>query len=404
MKYTPRVLALLLVLFVLTGCSQSQETQPTETTTEATQATTAATEAPTQDTEPPTQTQAVEISVVLDPGPSVYVDGISITSTGLNGETVYVSATEFCAALGGETYADGTATLDYNEVHYTFSPEYEHIMRGEKATVLLSPVVNFLNQAYLPLEEMCELMQISVFWDTEENTVYCTPAAWAGEIAEGYNVPVLMYHAVDNDLWGIDELFVKPENMADQLQWLNDNGYETIFFEDLYHIEDYEKPVLLTFDDGYLDNYAQLFPLLQEYNCKATIFVIQQYIDNDEHYMTTVQVREMAASGLVSIQSHTVTHPYLSDLDIEEQRYELEQSKLLITRMTLREPYVLCYPTGKYNSDTLEIIGDSYQFGIKMNGGLYNTSDSPFEINRYYISRDTGMSSFEAKVSEGFDD
>ena len=76
----------------------------------------------------------------------------------------------------------------------------------------------------------------------------------------GVRVPVLMYHAVGDDCWGEESLFVKPEELEKQLQYLSENGYETIFFEDLSHIEQYEKPVLLTFDDGYDDNAETLLP------------------------------------------------------------------------------------------------------------------------------------------------
>ena len=71
--------------------------------------------------------------------------------------------------------------------------------------------------------------------------------------------------------------------------------------------EDYEKPVILTFDDGYDDNYTELFPLLQKYNAKATIFVIPKAIGTP-HKMTAEQIYELSRSGLVSIQSHTYSH------------------------------------------------------------------------------------------------
>ena len=90
----------------------------------------------------------------------------------------------------------------------------------------------------------------------------------------GISVPIFMYHAVGNDCWGEESLFVKPEELEKQLQYLSENGYETIFFEDLAHIEQYEKPVMLTFDDGYDDNNTNLLPLLQKYGMKATIFLI----------------------------------------------------------------------------------------------------------------------------------
>lgn len=400
------ILLIIVLLLILTGCSHPSQSTPDTSLPETTEPTALVTEqptqAPTEATELPTEVET-QPPLVLDDGPAVYVNGTEISATAMDGEIVYVSASEFCAALGGGVNDDGSAYVEHQGTVLTFSPEYSHMMRDKKAIVLLSPVLCYQDQAFLPLEELCQMLELSVYRDTEYNTVYCTAAAWPREVPTGHDVPVLMYHAVDNDLWGISELFVKPERMEEQLQYLTENGYDTIFFEDLYHIEDYDKPVILTFDDGYLDNYTQLFPLLQKYNAKATVFIINQYIGNDIHYTNVEQLREMADSGLVSIQSHTVTHPDLDELSLDEQRQELEQSKLLTTRMTLREPYVLCYPTGKYNSNTLKIIGQCYHFGIKMNGHLYNTSHSPFEVNRYYISRNTSTSAFKSILEGVFD-
>lgn len=398
-----RSIALILAVCValLSSCSAPPEESTQTTPPDTTAATEASTEAPTQAAaEAPTETPT-EPPVILDPGPGVYVNGIPISNTAMDGETVYASAAEFCSALGGEVLEGGTATLEYDGVSYTFSSGYEHMVRNQTATVLLSPVLYYLDEAYLPLEELCQMLELSVYRDSEQNTIYCTAAAWPREIPEGYDVPVFMYHAVDNDLWGIDELFVKPERMEEQLQYLTENGYDPIFFEDLYNIDQYDKPVILTFDDGYADNYTNLFPLLQKYNVKATVFVITNLVGN-AYYLTEAQIQEMADSGLVSIQSHTLSHPYLDSMNIDEQRVELEESKLQITRLSKREPFVLCYPTGRYDSDTLEIIGESYHMGIKMNGGLYTTGDSPFEINRYYISRDTSTSSYISRLESIF--
>ena len=113
----------------------------------------------------------------------------------------------------------------------------------------------------------------------------------------GVRVPVLMYHAVGDDCWGEESLFVKPEELEKQLQYLSENGYETIFFEDLSRIEQYEKPVLLTFDDGYDDNAETLLPLLQKYGMKATIFLIAGDVGKP-HKLTRAQLAELVQSGL----------------------------------------------------------------------------------------------------------
>lgn len=397
-----KLLALVSVLALLTGCGAASEETEAATLTEATAAPTVQT---TEATEPPTEETAEETTepaLVLDPGPDVFINGISLGGTARDGDTVYVSANVFCVAVGGTLNEDGTASFTNGDDLYTFSPDNSHMTRNSKAVVLLSPVLKYQDQAYLPLEEICEFAELSVYIDEQYDDYYCTSAAWPREVPEGYDVPVFMYHAVSNDIWGIEELFVMPERLEEQLKYLTENGYDPIFFEDLYHVEDYDKPVILTFDDGYEDNYTELFPLLKKYNVKATIFIITGYM-NQPKYLTDQQILEMADSGLVSIQSHTFSHPDLDELSLEEQTAQLVDSKLHVTRLTHREPYVLCYPTGKYDSNTLTALEGVYAFGIKMKGGLYDTSDDPFLVNRYYVAREDTIYWFKATLEDIFD-
>jgi hypothetical protein len=399
----PFVLSLILVviLTLLWGCASepeettlSTEPAPTETIQQTTETTPEQTHSP---TEPPIE----ETEPPMDSGPVIYVEGTRIEDTLRHEDVVYVKAADFCLALDGSYSDDGTASLEYRGATFGFSPAFSHMLYEKKALVLKDPVVNYQDNAYVPLAELCQMLELSVYQDPDYDGVYCTAAAWPREVPAGYDVPIFMYHAVSNDLWGIASLFVKPERMEEQLKYLTENGYDTIFFEDLYHIGDYDKPVILTFDDGYEDNYTELFPLLQKYNAKATVFVITGSVGTD-HYLSSEQIEEMANSGLVSIQSHTVSHPDLDTLSLEDQREELEKSKAQIARLSKREPYVLCYPTGKYNSNTLKIIGESYQFGIKMKGNLCTTGGSPFELNRYYISRNTSTSAFRGILEDVF--
>lgn len=377
-----RILCLILALLMLCGCQQAE---PTETTTEPT--TEATTEAATEPTTEPT-TEATQPPLVLEAGPQVYVDGVAISQSWYYEGTLYISADEFEAARGG---------LELDGESYSFS---DGIMYRDGVALVLSSLFPLPHEGrtLIPLMDMCELFRLSVYDDTEMNTIYCTSAAWVYDIPEGYDVPVLMYHAVSDDIWGTAELFVSPSDLEDQLRYLTENGYDPIFFEDLYHIEDYDKPVILTFDDGYLDNYTELFPLLQKYNVKATVFMITDAIEYSARYLFPEHIQEMADSGLVSIQSHTNHHPNLDEISREEQIAQMEDSKRLLIRCTKREPYVLCYPTGKYNSDTLEVIGDYYAFGIKMVGGMYTTGDHPHQVNRYYVSRYTSLSEFAAMI------
>ena len=171
---------------------------------------------------------------------------------------------------------------------------------------------------------------------------------------------------------GIESLFVSPSNMREQLQYLQDNGYQTIFFSDLTHLEDYDKPVILTFDDGYIGTYTELFPLLKEFNMKATVFVVTASLGS-EHDINNEQAKEMSDSGLVEIQSHTVNHNELAKLGAEEQENELRQSQLDIAQVTGKIPYVLSYPAGSYNDTTIELAKKYYDFAIIANGGKWTT-------------------------------
>ena len=204
-----------------------------------------------------------------------------------------------------------------------------------------------------------------------------------------------MYHSVSDNMWGISELFVSPSSMEEQLAYLNENGYTTLFFEDLWNIENIEKPVILTFDDGYTDNYEKLFPLLRKYNCKATIFCISGWMgDADGLYINYERAREMADSGLVSIQSHGFSHQKLGAVPEDVINNELSLSKLMLTRITGREPYVIGYPHGSYSARSVQLAAECYEFGVLMDGGLWNTSDDTHMIRRYYVSRYTDLNTF----------
>ena len=211
----------------------------------------------------------------------------------------------------------------------------------------------------------------------------------------GRQVPVLMYHAIGDDCWGEAHLFVKPAELERQLQYLQDNGYETIFLEDLAHVEQYKKPVILTFDDGYDDNYTQLFPLLQKYNMKATIFMIAGDIGKP-HKLTRPQLRELAQSGLVSIQSHGWSHRNMADMGWAELISELLRSKLALTFACGRVPTAVSYPNGKCTERTRTAAGWFYAYGVRTFDGSYLTGTDPLLIPRIAVTRDMTLEQFKS--------
>ena len=331
----------------------------------------------------------------LPQGDAVTVEGVSLQSGSIvYNDSLYVRFQEFAEALGAElSEEDGILSFTWQDAAVGCKPGNPALyIRGE-AVALRTPVKTYRNECYVPVEPLCGLLHIGMFYDEEYAHLYCTVAAGDWQIPEGYKVPVFMYHGVTDYTWGSAELFVSPSVLEEQLRYLVENGYDPIWFEDLREVEKYDKPVILTFDDGYQDNYTDLFPLLQKYNVKATIFVITGWLGG-EKYLTPEQVTEMSQSGLVSIQSHTWSHKDMDTLPAEAQREQMSQSKLDILRLTGKEPAVLCYPRGLASHVTLELLPEYYSFGVKMNGSVYYTGDDPRVVTRSYVTRGTSVESF----------
>jgi len=102
----------------------------------------------------------------------------------------------------------------------------------------------------------------------------------------------------------------------------------------------------------------------------------------------------MVQSGLVAIESHTVTHPDLDVQSRERQLQELEESQAKILEEIGIPSQVLCFPTGKYNQTTLALMEGRYEIGLLMDSGGYITGSDPFRIPRWYVSRYTTLGSF----------
>ncbi len=143
-------------------------------------------------------------------------------------------------------------------------------------------------------------------------------------------VPILCYHNFKNDIEYDDQLYITEENFEDHLKGLQDDGYTTVSVNDLINYVKYsyplpEKPILITIDDGYIENYDLAYPLLKKYGSKATIFVIgwsygrnsMLYSNNgiNEHF-GKIASEEMLTSGIVEIESHTYDMHGYSDSGI----------------------------------------------------------------------------------------
>ena len=222
--------------------------------------------------------------------------------------------------------------------------------------------------------------------------------AWSARQGPGKGeakIPVLMYHSVSEAPIGIENLSVRPSAFEAQIRYLMENGFTPLTFDQLKDAGLYKKPIVITLDDGYVDNYAQAYPILKKYHCKATVFMISNMIDR-EGYLSCEQMRAM--SDCISFQSHTASHPKLAGLSEEEAREECRQSKEAIEEATGRPVQTISYPCGSHTAQTASVAGEAYQYAVTVNRGWYHRQVNPYEIPRIEIERSFSLADFKLLI------
>lgn len=206
-----------------------------------------------------------------------------------------------------------------------------------------------------------------------------------------YNVPVLMYHSVDNND-KITKLSVSPESFARQMKFLHDHHYNVVGLDKVVsYIQKKEKvpprTVAITFDDGLYNNYENAYPVLKKYGIPATMFIIVKKI-GQSGYMDWKEIREIADSGVITIGSHTVSHLWLPAMGTKELAYELQASKETLEKGVGKEVSIICYPIGAHNERVERFSKEAgYTCAVATNPGHSAPSDDIFAIKRIKISR-----------------
>lgn len=195
---------------------------------------------------------------------------------------------------------------------------------------------------------------------------------------------VLNYHKIDNmDI----SLSVRPEDFDKQMAYLKNNNYHIITPDDLYDNLEHGKelpsnPVVITFDDGYEDNYKNAYPILKKYGFPATIFVVSSFVSQYPNYLTWDQCRELKANG-ISIQSHTVSHRSLTELTNEQIKNEITESKKKIDAELGQDTTYFAYPTGTYNLYVAQMLKDAgYRAAFTIKYGTAGSLSNIFALER----------------------
>lgn len=202
-----------------------------------------------------------------------------------------------------------------------------------------------------------------------------------------YGVPVLNYHQVNDSTHSA--LVVPVDQFRKQMAYLHTHGYHTITLDQLYDyvengIELPDKPILLTFDDGYVDNYDNVLPILKEYDMKATLFMISDAV-NTARFLSVTQLHKMEQGGF-DIQGHTNHHKVLTTIDPTELPDAIQGGKTSLEGI-LGEPVTyLAYPGG-FNDMLVQYVTKTagYKMAFTVQPGTVRPGDNLYALPRLAI-------------------
>lgn len=219
-------------------------------------------------------------------------------------------------------------------------------------------------------------------------------------LARTLRVPILMYHYVSTPPADADAyrrgLSVTPAQFESHLRYLSDAGYHTISLDDLLYALAQgrplpEKPVILTFDDGYADNFTEAFPLLRKYGMMGHFFILTDVVNAETAgYMTWPQIEKMAASGQ-HFGSHARNHSQsLSGKSVDFLVWHALGGMEAIQEHLGYHPRWIAYPSGKYDAQAIAVYKSAgYWGGLTTEPGAQHTLDGIFTLKRLRIHGST---------------
>jgi peptidoglycan/xylan/chitin deacetylase (PgdA/CDA1 family) len=222
-------------------------------------------------------------------------------------------------------------------------------------------------------------------------------------------VPILMYHHIADSPPNADpirrDLSVSPQAFEAQLRYLVEAGYQPITLRDLiYHLTLGaplpEKPVILTFDDGYEDNYTNAYPLLKKYGFVGTFFIVTEPVDRGRAgYMSWAQIEIMSTNGM-EIGAHSYTHPDLRGKSVDYIIWQAVGSKEAIEARIQQPVRFFSYPSGRYDEQVVNVLYSANFWGaVTIETGTDQSSRWPFELRRIRVQGSDNLKTFALKLN-----
>ncbi|MDD3223744.1 MAG: polysaccharide deacetylase family protein [Clostridium sp.] len=219
-------------------------------------------------------------------------------------------------------------------------------------------------------------------------------------------IPIIMYHSISNFTASSSfaAIRITKDNFTAEMKYLKDNSFHTLTMDEAYDYivnnkEIPKKSVMITFDDGYEDNYTEAYPILKSYGFKATVFVVTSVINSDPGYLTSAQLREMSSNG-IDIESETTKDMKLTALSNDQRISALKDSKTNLETILGKKVEGISYPMGIYDDNTvLEAKDAGYKLGFTRDGKWAYKNNGQFKLSRIYIDPSYTENQFENKIN-----
>jgi peptidoglycan/xylan/chitin deacetylase (PgdA/CDA1 family) len=205
-----------------------------------------------------------------------------------------------------------------------------------------------------------------------------------------------MYHGIHNH--ADDEGYFDPvyslteKQFEEQLAWLDAHDYQAVTLPEALSNQ-FQKPVVISFDDGDISNYNKALPLLKKFGMRAEFYVTTDWIGN-KNSMSAAHINELEKIGM-RIQSHGHTHSYLDDLTYESIFEEVRQSVDALNAIIDQRIDTIALPGGRANSDLLKIAScQGIKYICRSTPGYNNTKTDHHYINRFAMTADISINDF----------
>lgn len=228
----------------------------------------------------------------------------------------------------------------------------------------------------------------------------------SSENEKAIKIPIIMYHSILKDKSRSGEFTVTPTTLEKDLKYIKEKGYNTIVMEDLieyvYENEELpEKPIIITFDDGYYNNYGYVVPLLKKYNMKAVISIVGEYTDKfsktgeanlNYSYMRWEDIEEAMEEEVIEFQNHS--YSFHSETkgrkgSMKKRGESLETYRKIFTEDLTKlqeefkehtdyEPTTYTYPFGAVSKESLQMVKDiGFKASLSCTSGINLITRNP---------------------------